>query len=92
MKKEGTFITDGRDLNGSAMPRILARFQKAVVGHIIKRAGYVVVDNDFDGLRVYPALELDNGTFILASQDDEMNGPGVLYAGDCVLCETGFKP
>jgi hypothetical protein len=86
-------ITDGKRLQGSAMPRIVERFRAAVIGKRITNAGYVVF---VPGDEPVPFLECEDGTFITARQDDEGNGPGVLLASthtdDEGLCETELKP
>lgn len=80
-----TIITDGRKLQGSAMPKIVEGFQREVVGRLIIAAGY---HQEEPGGAVYPAIQLDNGYLILGQCDDEGNGPGVLVCdGEC-LCQT----
>lgn len=86
------FIIDGKQMSGPAMSKIMAGFQKAVVGKKILAAGYLEIEGE-----AWPALKLDDGSYVWASRDDEQNGAGVLMAdsdGDSPcpgLCETAFK-
>lgn len=84
-------ITDGNQLSGSAMPRIVANSQALLVGRTIKKVGYY--QDDFGA--VWPCLVLDNGTTVTASKDDEGNGPGSLFVDSTVcheiLCRTSAK-
>lgn len=68
-------ITNGSQLHGSAMPRILAKAQSLMIGRTIVAVGYVEQE---DG-NVWPCIELDNGTTLTVSRDDEGNGPGSLF-------------
>lgn len=85
-------ITDGKKLNGSAMPGIVTAFQKAVVGRRIVKAGYAQLMND--EREVWPCLILDDGSILLVQCDDEANGPGVITAtthtSEAVLCQTSL--
>lgn len=86
-----SFITTPEEakrlLSGAAMPDILRRFSKIVVGQRIRAVGYVVMDRT-----PWPAIELDSGEIIMAQADDEGNGPGVFVCGDEGLCETHLSP
>ena len=92
MSTDGT-ITDGKELEGEAMPRIVETFRKAVIGKRVSNAGYMKYDTD----DCFPFLELDNGkVFLLVQCDDEGNGPGVIQgftsSNDSIgLCETRAK-
>lgn len=79
-------ITDGSQLSGSAMPRILTDMRAALIGRTITDVGYLVDQGD-----VWPCLVLDDGTQIVASRDDEGNGPGSLFGKDGQLCRTHLK-
>lgn len=87
-----SLITDGKRLDGSAMPRLVREFQDAVIGKSIIRAGYL----DMDG-QAWPILLLMDPktrqqSHILIQCDDEGNGPGVPVTNtDCMLCQTALK-
>lgn len=68
--KDGAIIPT-KKLRGSAMPRIVKAFEKGVVGRKIVQIGYVALGDE-----PYPVLILDDGTTVMALQDDEGNGPG----------------
>ena len=74
-------------LDGVAMPMILAGVREKLIGRTIREVTYVEICDE-----AYPAVILDNGVVILASCDDEGNGPGVIGVecrneGWC-LCQT----
>jgi len=54
-------ITDGKKLNGAAMPGIVTAFQKAVVGKRIVKAGYAQQMNDEQ--EVWPCLWIHSFSF-----------------------------
>ena len=80
-------ITDAADLQGSAMPRILKKSHGLLVGKSIRAVGYI----ERDGYP-WPCIELNDGTCIIGSRDDEGNGPGSLFLEGATegetLCET----
>ena len=81
-------IIDGNQLEGSAMPKLVADFRIAVVGRKIVNAGYAIISGE-----PYPCLVLDTGETIYCQMDDEGNGPGSLVLGksDAVLCKCEVK-
>lgn len=88
LSQEGSFITNGTKLRGSAMPRILAEFREAVIGRKIVDAGYCIIDG-----QPYPMLVLDDWSDLLIQADDECNRPGTITnsKGD-KLCHTQLIP
>lgn len=74
-------ISDGTKLRGAAMPGILELAQ-TLVGKTIAQIGYVNEDDQY-----WPIIILDDGTELVAQQDDEGNGPGSLVFGSEMLCE-----
>lgn len=84
LSKDPDLITDGRQLSGAAMPRIVKDFRNAMIGRRIVDAGYYNIDG-----AAFPILVLDNGDSIIAQCDDECNSPGVLSGGkSTMLCQT----
>jgi hypothetical protein len=79
-------ISDGSKLRGAAMPGILKQAQR-LVGRTIAQIGYVKENSEYDGVQYFPTIVLDDGTELVAQQDDECNGPGSLAFGDNILCE-----
>lgn len=71
-------VRDGKELPGSAMPRVILNARGLLIGRRIVDLGYINYVDPFSGERYQPCLVLDDGTKILAQMDDENNGPGVL--------------
>ena len=86
-------ITDGKKVNGSAMPDIVTAFQQAVVGKRVVKAGYAQLMNDEQ--EVWPCLILEDGSILIVQRDDEANGPGVMTVttrtGEAGLCQTALR-
>jgi hypothetical protein len=83
-------LLKSNEVRGSAMPAILADMEKRLKGRVIVDIGYLSDDES-----TYPCLLLDDGTHIIASRDDEDNGPGVIVHngmdGSNALCHTSAK-
>jgi hypothetical protein len=86
--KSYKLITDGKDMNGEAMPRLMTNFRLAVLGRKIVDVGYLIMDGE-----AFPCIALDNGDSIIIQRDDECNGPGVPVTAlhGHILCQTHPK-